>query len=127
MCIPEDQSARDKLIQDTQFFYYEDGAEAIRILLISLGISVGIALLWMILVYLLPNVMVWVAFGLATALLILTAILFFVDDKSSLSAANKWNIPLGILALIFAIALIIYMIKNHKNITYSSIFLKNAS
>lgn len=71
--------------------------------------------------------MVWVAFILATALLILTAVLFFVDDKTSLSTANKWNIPLGILALIFALALIIYMILNHKNITYSSIFLKNAS
>ena len=95
--------------------------------MICLGISFGISLLWMILTLFIPKVMVWVAFILAIALLILTAILFLIDHRTSLANANGWNVPLAILAFIIAIALVIFLIKNRKQISYSSIFLKNAS
>lgn len=61
---------------------FNDLLKAIDILLISFGISIGLSILWMLLVQYLPNVMVWVAFGLAIVLLIITAIVFLVDSHS---------------------------------------------
>jgi len=81
----------------------------------------------MLLVHFLPKIAVWVAFVLAIILLTITAIVFFVDSRSSLSKATGWGIFLAILALVIALILLFYLIVHHKKISYCSIFLANAS
>lgn len=105
---------------------FNDLLKAINILLISFGISVGLSLLWMLLVQYLPNVMVWVAFGLAVVLLIITAIVFLADSHSNLIRASGWAIFLALLAILIAIILLFYLIVHRRRIKYCGIFLKNA-
>lgn len=106
---------------------FSDSLNSIDILLTSLGISVGISIIWMLLVHCLPKIAVWVAFVLAIILLVITSILFFVDSRSSLSKATGWGIFLAILALVIALILLFYLIVHHKRISYCSVFLANAS
>lgn len=126
-CMPEDEAARNKLVDATGINLFSDSLNSIDILLTSLGISVGISIIWMLLVHCLPKIAVWVAFVLAIILLVITGILFFVDSRSSLSKATGWGIFLAILALVIALILLFYLIVHHKRISYCSVFLANAS
>lgn len=125
-CLPEDETARNKLIDATKINLFSDALKAIDILLISLGISVGISIIWMLLVQFLPKIAVWVAFVLAIILLVITAIVFFVDSRSSLSKATGWGIFLAIFALVIALILLFYLIVHHRKISFCSVFLSNA-
>ncbi len=118
---------KQKLVQDTGINLLSDALTAITVLLISFGISVGISILWLILVHYLPKVMVWVAFILAILLLITTAIIFFVDAGSVLASATGWAIFLGLLALVVALIIIAYIIMHRNKIQYCGVFLQNAS
>jgi hypothetical protein len=125
--MPNDESAKAKLIADTRLNLLGDSMRSIDILLGVFGISIGISVLWMLLVHYLPKIMVWVAFVLAIILLVITAILFFVDNNDSLVRGAGWSIVLGLLALAIAILLIIYLVAHRRRITYCSIFLQNAT
>lgn len=87
----------------------------------------GISILWMLLTHYLPQFVTWIAFILAIILLVITAIVFFVDSRTAMMRASGWGIFLGLLAIIIALILLFYLIVHNKRIRYTSIFLKNAS
>lgn len=104
-----------------------DALKALDVLLISVGISVGISILWMLLVHYCPRIAVWIAFVLAIVLLVITAIVFFVDARTALSNATGWGIFLAILCIIVALVLLFYLIVHNQRIKYCAVFLANAS
>lgn len=114
------------MIADTKINLLRDSLTSIDVLLASFGISFAISLLWMLLVHYLPRIMVWVAFILAIILLVITAIVFLVDSKTSLLRASGWGIFLGLLAIVIAILLLLYLIIHNRSLSYCSIFLQNA-
>lgn len=95
--------------------------------MIGLGIATGISLLWMILVQFLPKIMVWVAFALAIIMLIITGIVFLVDNNTMLRNAKGWAIFLGIVCLLLALLLIFYVVVNRRRIKLCGAFLKHAT
>ena len=78
--MPKDQKLKDKLIKNSGMQSRYDTKKATSILLTSIPISIGLALLWMILVQFFPKVMVWVAIILAILLLLIFSILFFANS-----------------------------------------------
>ena len=115
------------MIQDTGINLFADALTAIDILLICVGISTVISILWMLLVQYCTKIAVWLAFVLAIVLLIVTAIVFFVDSRSAMQRAPGWGILMAILAIAIAIILIYYLAVNHRRINYCIVFLQNAS
>ena len=81
----------------------------------------------MLLVQYCTRIAVYLAFGLAIVLLIITAIVFFVDNRSAMSKAPGWGILMALLAIIIAIILVYYLAVHHRRIRYCIIFLQNAS
>lgn len=106
---------------------FGDALTAIDILLISVGISVFISLVFLLLVHYCTKIAVWLAFGLAIVLLVVTAIVFFVDTRSAMSKAPGWGVILAILALVIAIILIFYLAVHNRRISYCIVFLQNAA
>ncbi len=96
-------------------------------MLISVGISVGISIIWMLFVQFLPKIAIWVAFALAIVLLIITAMVFFFDAQRQLARATGWAVFLALFALLIAIILIFYIIVHNRRISYCGIFLQNAT
>jgi len=95
--------------------------------LIGLGIATGISLIWMILVQFLPKIMVWVAFILAIILLVITAIVFLIDNSTKLNHVNGWAIFIAIVCLILALVLIFYVVVHRRRIKICGAFLKHAT
>ena len=80
----------------------------------------------MMLVCFLPKVMVWLAFILAIVLLVITGILFLVDNNEELIKAQGWAIFLALVAFFMAIILLVYVLINRKSIKYCGVFLQNS-
>jgi len=112
--MPKDEKLREKLFINTDINEKYDSLYAIDNLLIAFGISMGIGLLWMILVQFFPKAMVSVSIILAILLLLILAIVFFVNSGGSLSKATGWVIIIGIISLITCILLIIYLYLHRK-------------
>lgn len=78
-------------------------------------------------VHCLPKIMVWVAFVLAIVLLVITGIVFLIDNRGPLRQATGWAIFLAILAFMMAIILAVYLIVHRKRVKYCGVFLQNAT
>lgn len=104
-----------------------DSLKAIDYLLAGVGISIGLALIWMLLICFLPRVMVWVAIALAVILLLITAIVFFTASKGPLAASGGWAVFLGIVCIITLLLLLFYAIVHRTKLAICAAFLENAS
>ena len=71
--------------------------------------------------------MVWVAFILAIILLIITAIVFLIDNSSKLGHVKGWAIFIAIVCLILALVLVFYVIVHRRRIKLCGAFLKHAT
>jgi hypothetical protein len=96
-------------------------------LLTGLGISIGIALITMILMILLPRIIIWVVVILAIVLLVITAVVFLLNNRTTLAKASGWAVFLGILCLIFLLVFLFYLIFHRKRISIAGAFLEHAS
>jgi hypothetical protein len=125
-CMPEDSTTYQNIRSQTNINFESDAITAIWILLISFGIAIGLGIIWMVLVHYCPKVMVWVAFILAILMLIGTAVLFFMNIGYQLSQAKGWAIFLGVVAVIMALIIALYIIMHRNRIHYCAVFLDNA-
>ena len=95
-------------------------------LLMAVGISVFISLIWMLLVQFLPRIAIWIGFILAIILLLIAAIIFFTSAKSYLYDAGDWSIVMGIFCVIFLIMLLGYVFMHRSKISLAGRFLEVA-
>lgn len=95
--------------------------------MIAFGISLGLGLLWMILVQCFPKTMIWVACILAPILLVILGIVLLVNSGTRLSSSTGWAIILGIIAFVFALLLMYFACRHGKQIKTCGIFLQNAT
>lgn len=88
--------------------------KALEYLLLGVGIAFALSLIWMLLTQCLSKIAVWVALILAAALLLVTAIIFFVASGDHLAEGQGWAIVLGIVCVLLML-LIIYYACFHAN------------
>lgn len=126
-CLPSDTSAKQQLFSNSKLYTRWDSLKSMDYLLAGVGISIGIALIWMLLVCFLPKIMVYVAFVLAIILLLITAIVFFTASKGPLSDSTGWDIFLGIICIIVLLILLFYLVVHRNRLAVCGAFLENAS
>jgi hypothetical protein len=66
-----------------------------------------------------PKVMVWAAIFLSIILLIVMAIVLFINTGKALSKAPAWAIIIGIICLLFVFVFLFYLIKHRRRISLS--------
>ena len=96
-------------------------------LLAGVGIAFGVALLWAIIVQCLPKVAVWVAFILASVLLLVAAVLCFTQSGSTFSEDRGWVIFFGIIFVLFFILLVSYVCFHRKQVALCGCFMEVAA
>lgn len=80
--MPTDSTAQSQLMANSNLYTKWNDLQAIKYLLAGVGISIGLALFWMILVQCFPRAMVWIAVVLAVILLLIMAIVLFTGNGS---------------------------------------------
>ncbi len=91
--------------------------------LIGLGVAFGLALLWMGVVQFFPRAAVWVAFGVASVLLIIAAILSFLGAGSHFADNKGLAIFFGILFMVFFGLLLLYVCLHKRQLSLCGCFL----
>lgn len=83
-CLPTDQSAREQLYTNSGLYKKWNSLMTIDLLLVGLGLSVLLSLLWMTLTLCCPRVVIWLSIFLSLVLLSITIILLFTSNNKSL-------------------------------------------
>ena len=126
-CMPEDETARNKLIEDVKLNTYSDTVEAIDYILIGLAASVFLGLLYLIGNQCFPKVIVWFGFSHAILLLVIVGIVFAVDSNGPLKHVKGWVIAIIIIAIIMIAILHFYFFLHRRRLEYCGVFIEHAS
>ena len=94
--------------------------------MVGVGISFGLALLWLVLVQFFPKAMFWVALVIAAFILFVSMLVFFIGSGNTLVDGQGWAIIFGLIFLGLLVAVIIYGIFNRKAIYLAGCFLEVA-
>ena len=123
MCLPEDESAKERLLLNAGLGDTFNAVTAIKYLLIGVAIAFGLAIIWFILALCLPKIAVWLAVFGAAVLLLVTAIIFFIASNNSLSAGKGWAIFFGIICVLLMLLLVLYACFHSKQLKVCGAFL----
>lgn len=96
-------------------------------LLIGVGVTFGLALLWMLLVQFLPRAAVWIALGVSAALLLLAAVYCFLGAHSHFSEDSGLAIVVGIVFILFFLLIILYVCFHKRQVELCGCFLEVAT
>jgi hypothetical protein len=115
-CLPNDENLKNQLLSNANLDQTFNKVRAIDILFIGLGISFGLSIIWMVLVYFLPKVVVWAMFILSAATLIVASILCFVGASNHFSDNKGLAIFFGILFIVLVVLLVLYLCLHRRQL-----------
>jgi hypothetical protein len=127
LCLPEDDNLKALLLDQAGLGGRFNAEEAVKMVLIGLGIAFGLAILWMVFVQFLPRVAVWAAFAIAAVLLIVGAVLFFLGANTHFADNSGLAIFFGILCLLFFALLVFYVCLHKRQLDICGCFLEVAT
>lgn len=81
----------------------------------------------MLLALFLPKFIIWVVTAFAIALLGLTAVIFFLNNNTTLQKGSAWAIFVGVLCIIFILVFLFYLVLHRERIQIAGAFLQVTS
>jgi hypothetical protein len=124
LCEPTSPSVQASFYADSQINAKMSSINMYYISLISLAISALVGLIYMIVFILLPRALTYAVFVLAGLTLLAAGILLIVQPVKLLAfSGNAWNIVLGILFILLAIVLVVFLFCQRQEIELGAIFL----
>jgi hypothetical protein len=79
-------------------------------------ISVGLSAIVLLLTIFIPRFVIWIVTGLAIVLLIISAIIFLINNNTTLQKGSGWAVFTGILCILFVLVFLIYLIFHREKI-----------
>lgn len=104
---------------DTKF----NAISSIRYLMTGIGITFGIAFIWLIIVQCLPHFVIFLAFFVSAVLLVIAAIIAFVGANTHFIDFKGWAIFFGVGFVLLLILLIYYVCAHKKQLKLCGCFL----
>jgi hypothetical protein len=126
-CLPTDPTLRSQLLASAGLSSKFNNIKALDYLLVGVGISFGLSIIWLLLVQFLPKAMFWVALLLAAVMLFIAMLVFLIGAGSTLVDGQGWAIIIGIVCLVLLVAVVLYAFLNRKQIYLAGCFLEVAS
>jgi hypothetical protein len=123
LCLPEDDGLKALLLSKAGVGSRFNAEKGVSMALIGLGVAFGLALLWMGVVQFFPKAAVWVAFVVASILLIIAALLCFLGANSHFAENKGLAIFFGILFVVFLGLLLLYVCLHKQQLSLCGCFL----
>lgn len=101
---------KDQFWQNNELYQKMSRVHGWEVSVIALGIGACVGLLYMVIFIIIPKIMTYLAFVLGAITLLVAGILLLVQPIKMLAfTGNAWNIILGILFILLAIFLAIFL------------------
>ena len=101
-CAPTDEAARSKLIKNAGLQDKWSFLGTYDVMRISILLSVGVGIFWMVLVQLLPKIMAPTAIFLGSILLLGAGVLLIADKPTGWEDRESWRIIIAIFLILFS-------------------------